>query len=132
MHLARLHGQLNDIMCQLARIQFFRYCRPTTWSPAINAYRCDGHVMICVDLAGVDRSAIDLTVETRQVRLRGRREAPDPCQDGYQTQQVLYMEIDYGTFERTIELTADVDTGQVRAEQRNGLLWIYLPLRSEG
>lgn len=132
MHLERLHSQLNEIMCQLTRMQFLQYTRPTTWAPAINAYRCESHVTIFVDLAGVDKSAIDLSVESRRVRIRGRREAPEPCGGEPKPQQVLCMEIDYGPFERVIDLTADVDTQQVRAEQRNGLLWIHLPLRSEG
>ncbi len=131
MHLERLHGQLNDILCQLTRMQFSQYTRPTTWAPAINAYRCDSHVTICVDLAGVDKSAIDLSVESRRIRIRGRREAPEPCGGEPKPQQVLCMEIDYGPFERQIELPAEVDAKHVTAEQRNGLLWIYLPLRPE-
>jgi len=39
------------------------------------------------------------------------------------------LEIDYGPFEREIELPAEVDAKQARAEQENGLLWIYLPLK---
>lgn len=132
MHLERLHGQLNEIMCELARMHFSQSRLPMVWSPAINAYRCDNHLTICVDLAGVDKSAIELSVDSRRVRIRGRREAPEPRGGGFKAQQVLCMEIDYGPFERVIDLTADVDTQNVRAEQRNGLLWIYLPLRSEG
>jgi HSP20 family molecular chaperone IbpA len=38
------------------------------------------------------------------------------------------MEIDYGPFEREIVLPGDVDVNKARAEQKNGLLWISLPL----
>jgi HSP20 family molecular chaperone IbpA len=40
------------------------------------------------------------------------------------------MEIDYGSFERTIELFDEVDVKKVHAEQTNGLLWIHLPFAS--
>jgi HSP20 family molecular chaperone IbpA len=43
--------------------------------------------------------------------------------------QLLAMEIDYGPFEREVQLAAEVEIEQVHAEQRNGLLWIYLPLK---
>ena len=43
--------------------------------------------------------------------------------------QVLAMEIDHGSFERQIKLPSTVDRKQVTAEQKNGLLWVYLPLR---
>ena len=36
---------------------------PHLWQPSINAFRCAGGVRICVDLAGVDKSLIDLSVE---------------------------------------------------------------------
>jgi HSP20 family molecular chaperone IbpA len=42
---------------------------------------------------------------------------------------MLALEIDYGPFERRVELPAEVDVEQARAEQENGLLWIYLPLK---
>ena len=41
--------------------------------------------------------------------------------------QMLALEIDYGRFEREIELPIEVDVEQAEAEQTNGLLWIYLP-----
>jgi HSP20 family molecular chaperone IbpA len=39
------------------------------------------------------------------------------------------MEIDYGPFEREVILPADVEVNKAHAEQRNGLLWISLPLK---
>ena len=101
------------------------------WEPAINAYRCEQCVRICVDLAGVDRSLIDLTVEPRRVMIRGTRELPEPTQAEGHTVQLLAMEIDYGPFERQINLPVEVEVDKAHAEQRNGLLWISLPLRKE-
>ena len=58
-----LHGALHDVSHELSRSQFSRFAH--AWEPAINAYRCKTCIRICVDLAGVDRSVIDLTVEPR-------------------------------------------------------------------
>jgi len=41
------------------------------------------------------------------------------------------MEIDYGPFEREIDLPVEVEIDKAYAEQRNGLLWIALPLRKQ-
>ena len=68
-----LQGALHDITYELSRSQFSRFA-PQAWQPAINAYRCDTCIRICVDLAGVDRSLIDLTVEPRRLVIRGTRE----------------------------------------------------------
>ena len=118
-----LRGTLGDVTVR--SIQFWQ-ATPHTWRPAINAFRCEAAVSICVDLAGIDKSMIDLQVEPRRITLRGSRDAPEPFD---QAVQMLALEIDYGPFERQVELPAEVNVEQARAEQENGLLWIYLPLK---
>jgi HSP20 family protein len=118
-----LQGTLADVTVR--SIQLWR-ATPHTWQPAINAFRCEAAVSICVDLAGIAQSMIDLRVEPRRITVRGSREAPEPTD---QAVQMLALEIDYGPFERVIELPAEVSVKNVRAEQENGLLWIYLPLK---
>jgi HSP20 family protein len=129
-HLRRLQGRLGDIVYQLTRVQFSPLAAPNCWSPAINAYLCSDQIVLCVDLAGVEKDRLDLKVEPRRLVLRGRREPPEPQTDAPAV-QILAMEIDYGPFERGIGFPADVETSRVRAEQQNGLLWVYLPLRAQ-
>ena len=62
-HLRALQGRLGDIVYQLTRVELSLLHRGETWSPAINAYRCRDGFVICVELAGVGRSSIDLRVE---------------------------------------------------------------------
>jgi HSP20 family protein len=114
-----------DISYQLASFQF----APPTWQPAINAYRCENGVRICVDLAGVDRKAIDLRVEPHRVVISGNRDVPEP-KDPNGSVEMLAMEIDYGPFERTVELFDEVNVKKAHAEQKDGLLWIHLPFKS--
>ena len=121
-----LQGALHDITYDLSRSQFSRFASQA-WAPAINAYRCQECIRICVDLAGVERSLIDLTVEPRRVVIRGTRELPEPSH----AVLLLAMEIDYGLFEREIDLPLEVEIDKAHAEQRNGLLWIALPLRKQ-
>lgn len=123
-----LHGALQDLTSELSRLQFSRFA-PDAWEPAINAYRCKKSIRICVDLAGVDRALIDLTVEPRRVLIRGTRELPEPTGDEECPLQLLAMEIDYGPFMREILLPVEVQIDKAHAEQRNGLLWIALPLK---
>ena len=124
-----LHGALHDVTSELSRFQFSRFASHT-WQPAINAYRCEKCIRVCVDLAGVDRSQIDLTVEPQRIVVRGERDVPEPTHAEGGAMQLLAMEIDYGPFERELHLPEVVDIERVHAEQRNGLLWISLPLKS--
>jgi HSP20 family protein len=124
-----LHGTFHDVRSDLARLHFSRF-GSHTWEPAINAYRCDKCIRVCVDLAGVERSRIDLTVEPERLIVRGVRDVPEPTHAEGRAVQLLAMEIDYGPFEREVLLPALVDIDNVHAEQRNGLLWISLPLKT--
>src|SRR2546428_6379984 len=100
-----LHGALHDVTSELARLQFSRF-GSHTWQPAINAYRCESCIRICVDLAGVERSRIDLTVEPQRVVIRGSRDVPEPTHaEG-----------------REVQLPAEVEIEEVHGEQHNGLL----------
>jgi HSP20 family protein len=128
MKLRWLHGALQDLTSELSRLHFSGFTHHT-WEPAINAYRCEGSIRICVDLAGVDRALIDLIVEPRRVVIRGTRELPEPTDDEGCALQLLAMEIDYGPFMREVPLPVEVEIEQAHAEQRNGLLWILLPLK---
>jgi HSP20 family protein len=129
--LRRLHGQLGDVVYEMTRVHFVAQVAEQAWRPALNIYRCERCLSICVDLAGVEKSAFDLQIEPRRLWIRGRREAPEPDKSANKTVQILAMEIDYGVFAREIALPAEVETGRVTAEQKNGFLWIYLPLRTQ-
>jgi HSP20 family protein len=119
-----LHGTLGDV--SVTRVQLWRGARHR-WQPSINAFRCERGVRICVDLAGVEKSSIDLAVEPRRVVVRGSRNPPEPASE--RAVQLLALEIDYGPFEREIDLPIEIDVGGAHAEQENGLLWITLPVK---
>jgi HSP20 family molecular chaperone IbpA len=122
-----LHGALHDVTYELTRSHFSQFA-PHAWEPDINAYSCEHCIRICVDLAGVDKSEIDLLIEPQRVIIRGARELPEPTHEEGRAIRFLAMEIDYGPFEREILLPTEVDINKAHAEQRNGLLWISLPL----
>ncbi len=123
-----LHETLGDVTYELTRLRFSSPA-PYRWRPAINAFQCDHGLRICVDLAGVDRSQVDLTVEPHRIVLRGTRQAPEPTDEEGRAVRMIAFEIDYGPFERIVELPASVDVKQASAEQRNGFLWIELPFQ---
>jgi HSP20 family protein len=129
--LNQLHGRLGDLVYQFTRVQFSQPPAPDTWCPAVNAYRCPHGFAICLDLAGVPKEFIDIQVHTRTVRIEGRREIPEPKGKDEEPVQIVAMEIDAGKFSREIQLPSEVQNDAVRAEYKEGFLWIYLPFRSE-
>jgi HSP20 family protein len=123
-----LRGTLGNVTYQVTGVQFWQ-TPAHKWQPAINAFRCESAVRICVDLAGVEKSSIELTIESQRIVLRGSRQPPEPEEGKGRALQMLALEIDYGPFEREVELSVEVDVEGAHAEHENGLLWIYLPLK---
>ncbi len=121
-----LHHTLGQLTEQMARVDFVPLA-PSCWAPAINAFQCDGGLHIFVDLAGVDRSEVDITLEPQRLMIRGTRAAPEPTGPGCRVAQIIALEIDYGPFERVLELPIRIDVERARAEQKNGFLRIELP-----
>jgi HSP20 family molecular chaperone IbpA len=100
------------------------------WCPAINLYRYRDVIVLCMDLAGVQGSDIQVSVESKRIIIRGRRQSSEPDDATGRPLQVLALEIDFGPFEREVMLPLEVDPEGVETEQHGGLFWISLPLQS--
>ena len=123
-----IHGHLAELAWEHTH-RLISHPRAAVWQPAVNAFRCDEAYCVCVDLAGVGREEIELTLEPGILRIAGVRSAPEPHPEHGKAVRVLALEIDSGAFERKLQLPPDVAPDDIRAEQENGLLWIRLPIR---
>jgi HSP20 family protein len=98
----------------------------THWSPNTDVYLCDAGLVIKVELAGMQRENLELTVEGNSLRISGQR--PDGCRSAQCKFQI--MEIDYGAFETIIELPEDCDVSRGKAVYQNGFLRVDIPFVS--
>lgn len=108
-------------LCQVPRL----VARRAGFRPALDVYRTDDPpaVTVVVELAGVDPDAVEAAVVDGILVVRGRRSRPAGDQRSYQ-----HIEIDYGVFERRVQLNDAVDSEAASATYENGLLSIHLPL----
>ena len=98
----------------------------TTWTPNTDVYLTDKGLVIKVELAGMRREDLELTVEGNQLHIRGHR--PDGCRSPHC--KFIVMEINYGPFESVIEVPAGYDLSQAKAAYQNGFLRVDVPSRS--
>ena len=96
----------------------------TNWVPNSDVYAMDGGVVIKVELAGMRREDLELTIEGNRLRISGQR--PDGCRAP--KCKFLVMEINYGAFESIIELPAGYDLSEAKASYQNGFLRIDVPV----
>ncbi len=98
------------------------------WVPNTDVYVMDGGgVVIKVELAGMRREDLELTIEGNRLRISGQR--PDGCRAP--KCKFLVMEINYGAFESVIELPAGYDLTLAKAAYQNGFLRIDVPVAAD-
>ena len=73
-------------------------------------------------MPGVTRDGVEVTLEQRVLRLRGRAELPLP--EGVAP---LYLEYEAGDYERAFTLSEAVDPAGIEARVRGGVLRLRLP-----
>jgi HSP20 family protein len=96
----------------------------THWVPNTDVYITDGAIVIKVELAGMQRENLELTIDGPRLRIRGQR--PDGCRPPQC--KFLVMEINYGAFESVIELPEGYDLCRARAAYQNGFLRVDVPI----
>lgn len=96
------------------------------WVPNTDVYATDDGLVIKVELAGMRREDLELTVEGNRLKISGHR--PDGCRAP--NCKFLVMEINYGSFESVIELQPGYDLGRARAAYQNGFLRIDVPAQA--
>jgi len=95
--------------------------------PAINVTRLEDRVVLEAIAPGIDRSTLDVTAMGNTVTLSGERKAePDVKPDTYHRR-----ERDGGRFVRTIKVGERVNTQDITATYRDGVLRIELPYAPE-
>lgn len=93
------------------------------WSMPMDAYRQGDHLMVHLDLPGVDAESIDLTVERNLLNVTARRSF-----DRTDSDELIVSERPQGVFSRQVFLGEGMDTDALEAEYDNGVLTIKVPV----
>lgn len=99
----------------------------TTWAPAVNIFENDEAVTVSIDLPGVKKEDVEITLENNVLTLRGNRKLE------YEDKRDNYHRIEraHGAFARSFTLPNRVDAEKIAAEYQEGVLHIHLPKREE-
>jgi HSP20 family protein len=123
-HMGDLQGEIQELFAELWQVPRYTGLR-SGFRPQCDCYRTDDPpaLHIVVELAGVDPSSVHVATLDRTLLIAGTRERPQPAGAHYHQ-----VEIDYGPFQRRIELGEDVETEGATATYEAGMLRIELPL----
>jgi HSP20 family protein len=96
---------------------------PADWYPAADVYENDSEYTVAVDLPGIDRATLDISIDDDRLTIKGNRVAADTTRHR--------AECPSGKFFRTFSVPASVDQNDIRADYKDGVLQVRLPKRHE-
>ena len=119
--LRRREDPFDDLFREFFRQPILEYA--DVIEPAAEVAESDGEVTIKMEVPGVEKDHLQLTVGENRLMVRGevRKESEEKRRNYYR------QEIRYGAFQRTITVPADVDPAKASAELKQGILRITLP-----
>jgi HSP20 family protein len=95
------------------------------WRAPVAVWNDADKVFLELEVPGVNKESIDLTVHNGVLRITGERKSPEGERDYWVNERL------YGTFDRTIALPDDVDADSIQAELIEGVLRIELSKKPE-
>jgi HSP20 family protein len=92
------------------------------YAPRTDIYETDEALILVADMPGVLPDGLDITLEGRQLTVRGRAGEYTPA--GYSP---VYLEYGPGDYERSFVLSEEIDAERLEARLRDGVLHLTLP-----
>jgi HSP20 family protein len=125
-HLATLEDRMNRLFETPFRGRW-EDSALTAWSPAVDIYETENELILKADLPDMNEKDIDVRVENNMLTVRGERKFEQKVKE----ENYLRIERTYGAFSRSFSLPATVNTENIKAEYKNGVLTVELPKRAE-
>jgi HSP20 family protein len=97
------------------------------WSPALDMHEDKDNLYVRVELPGMKREEIELSLHDGCLSLSGERKSEDTFKDA----EVYRAERFFGRFQRTVTLPVPVAVDKVKAQYKDGVLTVTLPKAEE-
>ncbi len=98
-----------------------------TWTPQVDVFESAEAITLKVELPEVNAKDVEVQIEGNALTLRGERS----LENADNRESYHRIERSYGPFSRTFTVPSTVDTENVSAECRDGVLRITLPKKAE-
>ncbi len=119
-----LRDEIDELFADLWQVSRLGGLR-RGFRPQLDCFRTEDPATftVLVDIAGIDPEQVRVTTSDRALVISGERHR-DEC--GRRTYQ--QMEVEYGPFQRVIQLPDDADPATAEATYDKGLLRIVMPI----
>jgi HSP20 family protein len=99
----------------------------SVWAPVVDIAEDDKEYLITVELPGIDKKDVKVSVEKGILSISGERQ--NTLDD--KKAKSHRIERSYGAFRRSFSVPEDADSSKIAAEYKNGVLHLHLPKAPE-
>jgi HSP20 family protein len=122
---ARLQDEVNRLFDTSVGLN--RSTESYGWTPSVDVFEDSEGVTFKFDLPEVDAKDVEVRLEDGTLTVRGERKLErEERRESYHR-----IERSYGMFARSFTLPATLEADKASAEQKNGVLRIFVPKRAE-
>ncbi len=93
--------------------------------PRVDIYEDKDEILFRAELPGMERKDVEVVMDDNNLTIRGERKLEREDKREYYHR----IECAYGLFHRVFQLPTTVDHDKIRAEMRNGVLYVHVPKR---
>ena len=124
----KLKAEIEQLFADLWHVPRFTGQRQG-YRPNVDCFHTDDpHALtVVIELPGVDPDSVRLVAGERLLAVAGERRRPRGPGRVYQL-----MEIEYGPFQREVQLAEDIDPERATASFEHGVLTVQLPVAERG
>jgi HSP20 family protein len=97
--------------------------KPGDWAPVVDIYEAADKFLVRAELPGVDKDAVNVSIDENILTIKGKKQFVD-AKDGEKWTRV---ESKYGEFTRRFTLPDEINSDQVSAAYKNGVLELSIP-----
>lgn len=97
------------------------------WTPAVDIYETDHSLVFKAEIPGIDPKDLEVRVEDGTLYLKGERKYEHEVKE----ESYHRVERSYGSFARTFSLPRTINTEEIKADYKDGLLTLTMPKKEE-
>ncbi|MDD2901029.1 MAG: Hsp20/alpha crystallin family protein [Syntrophales bacterium] len=97
-----------------------------SFRPPVDFYETSQGLVLRMELAGVTKEDISLTLHGQELVIQGKRRPVHP--EG--VSRCLHHEINYGSFDRRFRIPVAIDPDGLQARYLDGILEVFLPRKA--
>ena len=95
------------------------------WHPSADVYENESEYIIALDLPGIERNALDVSLDDNRLTIKGERARAETEAEARRAERP------FGRFLRSFTLPTVVDRDGITADYKDGVLRLRLPKRQE-